>query len=218
MKNLSTVLNVVLLIAVAVLFFLYFSLKSSLGGGTENSGSDKEQKKLIIDKIDPANLPKGKIAFIDVDSITFGYEYIKDESKTLGARQQAIQSQYESMTMKFQQEYQAYQEMAQAGIASRPEIEKKAAELEQKQKDILGKENQMKALELEVAKKQEEMMKSVNAFIAKFNEQFHYDFILSKISMVNTLSYANPQLDVTSAVLKGLNEEYRLKKEASKKP
>ena len=75
----------------------------------------------------------------------------------------------------------------------------------------------MKALELEVAKKQEEMMGTVNEFIIRFNKVYNYDFILSKSSMINSIAFANEKLEITNAVLKGLNDEYNAKKVANKK-
>lgn len=213
MKNTSTIINAVLAIAVAILFYLVLSKKSD---DTSNNSKTNTDKNAVVTKIDPSQMPKGKIAWIDVDSITVGYEFIKDETKVLAARQQALQSQYESMMMKFQNDYAAFQESAQAGIAPRADLEKKQAELQQKQNEIVQKENQLKNLELDVAKKQEEMMRIINEFILKFNKEFNYDFILSKSAMINTISYANPQLDVTAVVLQGLNEEYRAKKSQKK--
>lgn len=215
MKNLTNILNVFLIIAVGILFYLYFSIRPTRQ--SESEDFSKTTKNEVIGQLDLKKMSNSKIVFINVDSITLGYDYIKDETKTLSAKQQLLENQYQSMTTSFQKEYQLLQESAQAGIAPRSELEKKQNELQLKQQEIIQKENQMKALELEVAKKQEEMMGTVNEFIIRFNKVYNYDFILSKSSMINSIAFANEKLEITNAVLKGLNDEYNAKKVANKK-
>ena len=116
------------------------------------------------------------------------------------------------MAMSFQEEYRKFQESVNAGIAPQTQLEQKQIELQQKNNAVIQKENQIKSLEMEMEKVRGETTKEVYAFIQRYNEKFKYDFILAKNSLFNTLAYANPELDITSSVIKGLNEEYRVKK------
>jgi hypothetical protein len=66
MNKISIALNAVLLIAVAVLFYLYFSLNSKLNPSTEGATEKgKTTPKLITD---PSKLNNAKIAYINIDS------------------------------------------------------------------------------------------------------------------------------------------------------
>jgi outer membrane protein len=215
-KNISVILNAVLVIAVGVLFYLFFSQKSATAGAVadEKKGSKNETvAKTIADQ----KMPEGKIAFIDMDSISMKYEFVKDQGKALNNRSTFLNSQYEKMVMDFQTEYQALQQSAQAGIATQSQLETKQMELQKKQQEILNKENELKGLEMERDKMIGETIRQINEFIKRYNEQYHYEFILSKSSMLNTIVYASPKNDLTEAVVNGLNEEYRAKKAQPKK-
>lgn len=179
------------------------------------SGDSKKVENVVLNNIDPSKLPKGKIAYVDLDSISLKYEHINDQSKVLKSRYDALSSQYESMAMNFQDEYKRFQEAAASGALTQSQAEQKQAELQQKNNAVLQKENQIKSLEVEMDKVRNETTKEVYDFIARYNEKFNYDFILARNSLFNTLAYANPSLDITAPVIQGLNEEYRIKKSKS---
>ncbi|HWY36048.1 MAG TPA: hypothetical protein VNX68_15495, partial [Nitrosopumilaceae archaeon] len=81
MKNLSLILNAILIVAVAVLFYLYLSLNNKLNPdsiNTDPKDAKTETTKLITD---PSKLKNSKIAYVNVDSINYKYNYITDYSK-----------------------------------------------------------------------------------------------------------------------------------------
>lgn len=202
---------------IGILFVIFFS-NLHREKSTIVEKSDNSNLKIRLDSVDIGKLPKGKIAFVDLDSISLNYQFINDQSKALKGRYDALSSQYESMAMNFQEEYKRFQESVNAGIAPKSQLEQKQAELQQKNNAIIQKENQIKSLEMEMEKLRNETTKEVYAFIARYNEKFKYDFILAKNSLFNTLAYANPDLDITGPVIKGLNEEYELKKSKRNEP
>lgn len=209
MANINKILFSLLFVSVCVLFYLQFSYRANTSDSLDSSS---KTPKINLTSIDLEKLPKGKIAFVDLDSISLKYEYINDQSKTLKSRYEALSSQYESMTMSFQEEYRKFQESVNAGIAPQSQLEQKQVELQQKNNAIIQKENQIKGLEMEMEKVRSETTKEVYSFIARYNEKFRYDFILAKNSLFNTLAYANPELNITNQVIKGLNEEYKSRK------
>ena len=85
MKNLTNILNVFLIIAVGILFYLYFSIRPTRQ--SESEDFSKTTKNEVIGQLDLKKMSNSKIVFINVDSITLGYDYIKDETKTLSAKQ-----------------------------------------------------------------------------------------------------------------------------------
>ncbi|MFN5183472.1 MAG: OmpH family outer membrane protein [Bacteroidota bacterium] len=217
MDKISKILFSVLIILISILFYFQFFGNPLENNSSQSSDSDSSKDKPIkLNSVDPSKLPKGKIAYVDLDSISLKYDLINDQSKSLKSKYDALSSQYESMAMSFQEEYKRFQESVNAGIAPQSQLEQKQVELQQKNNAIIQKENQIKNLEMEMEKVRSETTKEVYSFIARYNEKFKYDFILAKNSLFNTLAYANPEYDITKAVIDGLNEEYRTKKNPTK--
>ena len=200
MKNLSLIINGVLAILVAVLFWLHFK-----------SGKSNEPTRQI--NFGDKNM---KIAYVDVEKIDSNYKYITDKrsvmekeiensrnalastEQSLGIAQQKLQQDaYDlenntsiSMTDKYnkQKELQArYEKFQQDGAAY------------QQRKDAIEKD-----LDIKVQKFNKKMMENLNSNIKKYNLDQQYDYILTKQQML----LANDSLDITQDILKLLNEEY----------
>lgn len=214
MNKISLALNAVLLIAVGVLFYLYFSLNAKLNPATENNDAPvKSSPKLITDA---SKLANAKIAYINIDTIDAKYEYIADKSKEIRNRQMALEGTLQSMYTKFQQDVADLQQAAQAGLRSEAELKKEEARLQQKQLEIENKDKQLQALGEEVAATQADMLRSLSKFIEKYNNN-KFDYILAYTSNnISSVLYAKPDLEITNEIVNGLNEEYR-KTKASKK-
>ncbi len=213
MQRVSLTINVVLLIAVAALYYLHFSGKPD--GAESNT---QESKKVEAPKIfsDPTQLANAKIAYVNIDSLDSKYGYISDFSKTFKTRQANIEAQLNGMVANFQKEYADFQQAVQAGLRSEAELKKKQAELEQQQYDIASKEKQLQGIAEEVAAKQGEMLRNVSGFVSRYNNN-KYDFILAYSSNIGSVLYAKPGLEITSDIIKGLNEEYKTNKATIKK-
>ncbi|MCF8423453.1 MAG: OmpH family outer membrane protein [Bacteroidia bacterium] len=208
MKNFSLILNGILAIAIAILFYQVSTLKNA-GTSTETSSSDKVIKPVIIESA--TNLVDAKIAYVNTDSINEHYDYIADFTKVIRGKKATLEAQMQSMTAKFQQEYEAFQQSAQAGVAPQSELQKQQTSLERQQKELANKELQLQNLGVELEEKNLELNKSVKDYLLKINNG-RFDYILSYSDMMPTILLANPKLDITSEVLKGINDEYKSKK------
>ena len=208
MKNLSLIINGVLAIAIAILFYQIHSLKNS-GSVAENSAAESDMKPTIISSA--TNLVDAKIAYINTDSINEHYAYIADFTKVLRNKKATLEGQMQSMTAKFQAEYEAFQQSAQAGVAPQAELQKQQASLERQQQELSNKELQMQNLGVELEEKNMELNKSVKDYLLKINNG-RFDYILSYSDLMPTILLTNPKLDITPEVLKGINDEYSTKK------
>lgn len=210
MKNLSLILNGVLAIAVAILFYQVNTLKN---GSYSNAGGEVDVNNVTQPTITSSstNLADAKIAYINTDTLNENYAYIADFTKVIRNKKTVLESQMQSMTAKFQQEYEAFQQSAQAGIAPQAELQKQQANLERQQQELANKELQMQNLGIELEEKNMELNKNVKDFLQKFNNG-KFDYILSYSDLVPTILLTNPKLDITAQVLKGLNDEYNAKK------
>ncbi len=209
MKNLSLIINGILVIAVAILFYQVNTLKNNgLSSGSEE-GTSENKNPIIVNSA--SNLADAKIAYINTDSINEHYAYIADFTKVLKAKKSSIENQMQSLTAKFQQEYEAFQQSAQTGIASESDLMKQKTSLERQQQEIANKELQMQNLGIELEEKNIELNKNVKDFLAKYNNG-KFDYVLSYSDMMPTILLVNPKLDITNDILKGINEEYKTKK------
>jgi outer membrane protein len=78
MKNISIILNIVLLIAVAVLYYLHFS-----GNKTVSATSD-------------SNIPSDiRIAYVNSDSIAKHYDYLKETRNVMEAKTQRMDQDFQ---------------------------------------------------------------------------------------------------------------------------
>lgn len=208
MKNLSLILNGILAIAVAILFYQVSTLKSS-GTISENKSVETSLTPAIVSSA--TNLVDAKIAYVNTDSINEHYAYIADFTKVIRNKKAALEGQMQSMTAKFQAEYEAFQQSAQAGVAPQSELQKQQASLERQQQELANKELQMQNLGVELEEKNMELNKNVKEFLKRINNG-RFDYILSYSDMIPTILLTNPKLDITPEVLKGINDEYNAKK------
>lgn len=210
MKNLSLIINGILAVAVAILFYQVHSLKNSGGVVTENSSSiqDSTGAKPKINEIGPTDLADAKIAFVNTDSINSQYLYLADYSKKMKGQVQAIESQLESLTMSFQTEYEAYQQSAQAGIAPQGEMAKMEESLKRKDQDIKNKQLQLQNIQYDQQDKVFELNEKLQQVVDKFNNG-RFDYVMSYSETLPLLVFKNKKLDISRDIINILNEEYK---------
>ncbi|MBL7936761.1 MAG: OmpH family outer membrane protein [Bacteroidia bacterium] len=206
MKNLSLIINGILAIAVAVLFYQVHSLKNLTALQVDAAVGDATVQPAVI--ASSTNLADAKIAYVNTDSINEHYDYISDFTKIIRNKKATLEAQMQSMTAKFQQEYDAFQQSAQAGVAPQSELQKQQASLERQQQELANKELQMQNLGVELEEKNYELNKSVKDYLQKINNG-RFDYILSYSDLVPTILLTNPKLDITKEVLTGINAEYK---------
>jgi len=209
MKNSSTIFNVILLVLVGVLFWLYFSVKKS----SDNSGS-QESNAFASSKSHAL-----RVAYVNVDSLNAKYQCMLDFKREIESRQNSIQAEYDSKAKVLQEEYAAYQQKAQAGAISQVDMEKAQKDMQQK-KDVIDNLQRMHDdLIKEAQDRQSKILDIVERYIANYNKKSHFDYVLAYAKAGSNILYANDSLDITKQVISGLNRDYTdsLKKVADTK-
>lgn len=194
-RNFLLAFNIVLLILVGILFYLYFSSKKT----------PETPVAAVADTTPPGAF---RIAYFDMDSIERNYNYlknVKNELKTkeseLNGQLSALKSKYMSKVTKFQQEAQSMTQERQGTMQQ---------DLLQEQKVIQNKEQAINSeLQDESFKKMQDVNKTIEDFLKDFNKNKEYAYILGYQS--GTIYYKDPRYDITNTVLKGLNEKYKNK-------
>ncbi len=195
MKNFTLGLNIALVLAVAVLFYLHFS-------GSKQSASFSSATKAV---------PTGnfQIAYFDSDSIQSQFEYFIEIRTELQAKDQANAKQLGDMKNIFAGKYQELQKAAPS--LSQAELANKQQELMQMEKAFQGKEKMMSdEMQDEQFKKLQDVKKKIEDYLKEYNKDKGYAFIFS--SSPDLMYLKDSLYNITSDVVKGLNELYKKKK------
>lgn len=213
MKNISFVINGILTVAVAVLFYLHFS--SPVGNSETKNNSESREEETIetpVTEEEEVMVPlSGKIGYLNIDSLHKNYTYYSVLIKKLENKQKKYEREMQAESSVFQQKFQAFQQQA-------PTMTQFEGQL--KQKELAKEEQDLYKLREEFAIKfQEEQLKlnrilekKVNSYIKKLNETANYDIIIGSSQVGNIVLDYNKGIDITSSVSEGLNKEYEEEK------
>lgn len=203
MKNFSMVLNAVLIIAIALLYFLFFSEKK------QNAPSQE----IKAAPFDPSTASKVSMVYVNTDSLLVQYQFAKDLNDKLVQRQKSSKAGLESKAASFEKEAAAFQEKVQRNsFLSQQSAESQQQELMKKQQNLQQLEYD---LTQQLAKEQQDLNRqlydSIVNFLKEYNQKYNYQFILGH-TPGGGLLYANEKLEITDTIVKILNKRYAVSK------
>jgi outer membrane protein len=191
-------LNIIAIIGVIVLFVLFFT----------KSKNPKNTPPKSLDKI--------SYAFVNTDSIMAHYDFVLDVQVDLAKYEKILQNQYTTAAAAFKKDYDDYIKRASAGLLTLDQQKRKEEELGERQQQIAEMEQNLSMqLQEEKLKRNMEVHDTIVNHIGRYNQTKDYTFIFDQ-SYGGALLYANPALDITPEILKGLNEEYAVKQKEKK--
>ena len=195
MKNINTVVNVVLGIAVAVLFYFQFSgSKPAVAGGSKSVAAGDFS-----------------IAYFEIDSVESQFNYYKEVSNSIQAKAQQNNNSLNQLKEVFAAKYQELQKNGQSMSVS--EVNARQQELQQMDKTFKSKEQMMNnEMQDESMKKLQDVKKKITDYLAEYNKSKGYAFILGNNSDMLSMYYKDTAYDITADLVKGLNELYTSKK------
>jgi outer membrane protein len=194
MKNLSLILNIVLLIAVGVLYFLHFSGPKA---GTDVTGSSSTSADL-------------KIAYINSDSVLKHYEYLDVNRKTLEDKTKKLEQEFRNRAQGLQNEIANYQRSVNNLTLSQAKALEE--DLGKKQQNLqLYQQSLGQQLQEDEAKLNKELYDRITSFLKKYGSEKGLQVVL-KFDPTSDVLYGGESLDITADVVKGLNEAYQVEK------
>ncbi|HMP99457.1 MAG TPA: OmpH family outer membrane protein [Cyclobacteriaceae bacterium] len=203
MKNLSLILNLVLLAAVSVLFYLHFGARSVV--------TDKKEVAEIA-----ASTVQYQMAFINSDSVLRNYDYFNTIRKQLEDKTRKYDQEFRNRAQGLQNEMTNYQRNAQnLTIGQARAVEEDLMKKEQNLR--LYQESLTQDLMAEEAKMNQELYKRITDFLKEFGQERGLQIVF-KYDTSSDVLYAGEGLDITNEVIAGLNETYKREKEGISKP
>lgn len=200
MKNVSLALNAVLLVAVAILYYLHFSGPSS----TSVSGNGG------------VLLQDAKIAYINSDSVLKHYEYLTVNRKDLEARGLQMEQDFRNRAQSLQNDVATYQRTVNnmtfgQAKAAEEELAKKQQNLQLYQQSL------SQQLAMEEGKLNKELYDRITAFLKGYASENNLQVVL-KYDPTSDVLFGGETLDITQQVIEGLNQAYKNEKAGVKTP
>jgi outer membrane protein len=199
MKQFSFVLHIVLIIAVAFLYYLHYS------------GDKKVAFNSPAVNYNSRDTPVGKrivVAYVELDSLNNNVYFIKQRKSELEAEQKIITNEYES----------AYHELT----ALRDNFLKKGNSITQQEAEAFQEKLGLKQQEIEQAKQQksqklaekgarimEVMQGKLKDFMNDYNKEKKYTLIFTTGTGLDYFLYKDSSLNITSEIVKGLNDKMK---------
>jgi outer membrane protein len=203
-KNLSLILNAVLIVAVAVLYYLHFS--------TPRATVPAEQPQITADVVKPVSLP---IAYVNSDSLLMNYDYYKETRKELETKRQQMEKEINGKARAYENEVVAYQKKGNQMTLEQAQLTEQT--LMRKQQELVQYRDRVSySLAEEEQKKNEELINNISEYLQQYTKDKNYKYILG-YTKGGGVWYANDSLEVTSEVLKGLNDKYQAAKNTAVK-
>ncbi len=198
MKNTSLFLNIVLLIAVAILFYLQFS-------STEENKPDKPATPQFI-----AGNSDVRIAFVDLEKLLNEYELASKLNDDYSKSMDVAQTELEKQVSAYERDAKAFQKKVELGTF----LSQRSAE--NQQQALLERQQELQMLQIELENKLFEDQQKLNIqlydsvmnYLNEFNKVQNFNYIFSKMDGGNLL-IGDPAMEITDNVITALNERYQ---------
>jgi outer membrane protein len=189
MKNLSLIVNAVLLVAVGILFYLHFST----GKPASESGT----------AVNPGAL---QIAYINSDSVLKHYEYLKVNRVQLEEKTKKMDQDYRNRALGLQNEIAAYQRNVSSMTLG--QVRATEEDLGKKQQNLqLFQQSLSQQLMEEESKLNKELYDRITVFLKKYGEDKGLQVVF-KFDPTSDVLFAGQALDISEDVIAGLNAAY----------
>lgn len=190
MKYLSVILNVVLVLAVGILYFMHFNQNSDIPAEIAEEPQSSEFK----------------VAYINTDSVLTNYSYSSKLRDQLQAKSQQMEKDYQNRVQGLQKEFNDYQQnMGNLTIGQAKALEEN---LVQKQQNLqLYQQRLSQDLLSQEAEMNKDLYERVTGFLSRYGSD-HDLHLVVQYNQGSDVLFASDAMDITNVVIDGLNTEY----------
>ncbi|MFP4060869.1 MAG: OmpH family outer membrane protein [Bacteroidota bacterium] len=199
MKKISIVLNIVLAVAVVVLYVLHFTGKSSGTVDSETTGmaagfNGKE---------------KLKVVYINTDTLFNNFDKFYDLRQKLQQKQQRLEAELNTKSQEYQKDVEDFQYKVQRGLVTRSTAQEMEQQLTVQQQNLLKLRDQ---LTMELTEEEQvmnrQLLNDITEYLKEYNKNKGYEYIFSH-SFGGSLLFAADSLNITADVIDGLNARFK---------
>ena len=204
MKNLSLVLNIILLLSVSYLFYKDFS------GKKNEQAATKLNSNLMPGD---SNNFRPPLAYVELDSLNEKITFIKERRKELETEMKAIEQEQENGYRGLQSQKENFLKKGAAITEEEAQIFQNKL-IEQQQKIDGRKQELSQKLNEKSFGIMEGIQKKLKDFLAAYNKDKKYMYIFTTGTGLDYMVFKDSTLNITNDVIKGMNE--KMKAEANK--
>ena len=219
--------NAVLLVAVAVLYFLHFNQRPAAAPAVAPVAVTEEASPADTAAVaaTPAAEPEaaapvvaapagpapaaGAIVYVESSKLLDGYQGMKDARHAFEGKAKGWERQNQALVTSFRTAVEAYQKSAPTLTADQRAAAEQKLQQQQQQGAVEQQKIQQQAQEAE-AKLTQTVLESVNKKVEAYGKAHGYKMILIAAPS-GTIAYGEKGLDITAPVLTYLNSSYRKK-------
>jgi outer membrane protein len=195
MKKLNLLVNVVLVIAVGLLYYLHFAKKQPQAAAPGAAAP-------LPSTFKPTAAGAPTIAYLDLDSMNEKIMVIKNHRSKMEQEFAGIQSQWENGMRNL--ENQKNQFLSKSYTEA--EAQKFSESLYQQQQQLDAKKQQAtEALSKKNDSFLESIQKKLKEFLNEFNKDNKFTYVFSSGTGLDYMVYKNESLNITNDVINGLN-------------
>jgi len=191
------VINIVLALGVVITLFLQFK------------GSPK-QATAVSSEVVPGAV---KLGYVDLDSVQEKYLLYKEQMDLFEKKKEAADRDLNNAFQKIDNERIAFAKRGES--ITQLEYENFQRSYQAKMQNL---EEQKRVLENNIAgegmKTMENLKKTIDDYLVKYNKEKKYSYIFSYSSGLNVLFYKDSATNITDEIVAGLNEEYNKTKKS----
>jgi outer membrane protein len=171
---------------------------------------NKEQSKSTGSDSAPAGVSQ-EIVYVNSDSLLTNYDYYKDVRDKFQEKSKKAQADLTAKGTAFQREVAAYQQGA-AGLSAEQRANTEERLARKQQELATYNQNAGNALANEEATENDKLYNKVSDYLKVYAKSKGYKIVLTYSKSNPAVLYADESLDVTKAVVNGLNAEYKKEK------
>src|SRR3989337_155532 len=200
MKNGLLVWNILLTVVAGYLLFAHFNKK----GNSSKSGINLSKDSLSIHR-------PFRIAYFEMDSVQNNTSLVKDVQTEIEKKEKEFSTQLFQLEYSYQNKIQEYQQKEKSGTMTQPDYEKAQTDVRQLETRIKNRKQEMDQQYQEfIMRSQLNLKKTIEDFIAEYNKDKQYSYIVSYEQ--GLFYYKDTIYNITEDVVKGLNDQYKSKK------
>ncbi|MEX1202997.1 MAG: OmpH family outer membrane protein [Ferruginibacter sp.] len=197
MKHFSTILSIVLLIAVGFLYFHEFSGKKTAVSNVANPSDSKNKA------ASPA-----LIAYVELDSLNEKITFIKEKRKELEGEQRAIETEWENGYRGLENQKNTFLRKGDA-ITQQMAEEFQNQLIQQQQRIDEKKQGLTQKLSEKSYKFMDNIQKDLKGFLIEYNKTKNYQYILTTGTGLDYMVFKDSSLNITMDVINGMNEKMK---------
>jgi len=194
MNRVLLILNVVLLLALAYLYFAFFT-----------EVRDPQPRHTQADSSAKTNI---KIAFFDFDTLVKKYEYAKEINEYLQGKNNAMEAKLDRLKKDFSSKLNDYQKRgASLSQMEQTQMQEELGHMQNnldQQQQSLGQEMQS-----EYTQKMFDLKTRIQNFLKTYAQQKGYEYVFATSSDENLIFYKDSVRNITSDIVAQLNQQYQ---------